>query len=192
MDLGAARPGERVLIVGGGVIGLLAVQIAHLSGAEVMLLTRNPLKQALGRSLGADLSAGTEAEVRDQWGEGADLVVECAGVPDTVVLSPRLARTGGRVVVLGVLPSGLTVPIEPFDMLFREIQLHFSFLNPFTHGRAARMISDGSISVAPLISRAISLREAAAAIANPPPPDEVRAIVVPASQPDISVGPGNR
>jgi len=41
------------------------------------------------------------------------------------------------VVVLGVLPKGTRVPIEPFDLLFREIQLHFAFLNPFTQARAA-------------------------------------------------------
>ena len=81
--------------------------------------------------------------------------------------------------MLGVLPQGEEVPIEPFDMLFREIQLHFSFLNPFTHGRAAQMIADGAISVAPFISRTITLGDAAEAITAPPPPGEVRAIVIP-------------
>jgi L-iditol 2-dehydrogenase len=181
MDIGAARPGERVLVIGGGVIGLLALQLAHLAGAEVMLLTRNAAKQALGRSLGADLTAASEDEARGLWPGGADLVVECAGVAETVIQSPRLARAGGRVVVLGVLPGGLTVPIEPFDLLFREVQLHFSFLNPFTQSRAARMIADGRISVAPLVTRRITLAEAAGVIANPPPAGEVRAIVVPAA-----------
>lgn len=179
MDLGAAKPGERVLVIGGGVIGLLAVQLAHLAGSEVMLLTRSREKQALGLKTGADLAVGSEEALREHWPEGADLVVECAGVADTVALAPRLARTGGRVVVLGVLPSGDQVPFEPFDLLFREITILFSFLNPFTHRRAAEMIADGRIKVAPLISRTISLQEAAEAIANPPLPGEVRAIVVP-------------
>lgn len=179
MDLGAARPGERVLVIGGGVIGLLAVQLAKLAGSEVMLLTRSASKQALGQTLGADLVAGSEDEARAQWPNGADLVVECAGVTETVTMSPRLTRTGGRVVVLGVLPGGAQVPIEPFDMLFREIQMHFSFMNPFTHGRAAQMISEGVIEVSPLISRNISLVQTAGAIAEPALAGEVRAIVVP-------------
>ncbi|MDJ0631402.1 MAG: zinc-dependent alcohol dehydrogenase family protein [Rhodobacter sp.] len=179
MDLGAARAGERVLVIGGGVIGLIAVQLAHLAGSEVMLLTRSPEKQALGLETGADHAVGTEEAFRVLWPDGADLVVECAGVGETVAVAPKLARTGGRVVVLGVLPQGDHVPFEPFDLLFREIQLHFSFLNPFTHGRAARMIAEGAISVAPLISRTISLDQAAGAIAAPPPRGEVRAIVVP-------------
>lgn len=179
MDMGAIRPGERVLIVGGGVIGLLALQIANRAGGEVMLLTRSAGKQALGRELGASLTAPSEEAARALWPDGADLVVECAGVPETVAFAPRLARTGGRVVVLGVMPRGETVPFEPFDLLFREVQLHFSFVNPFTHGRAARMIETGSISVAPLISRTITLPEAAGVIATDPPSGEVRAIVVP-------------
>ena len=94
-------------------------------------------------------------------------------------MSHKLARSGGRVVILGVISQGEQVPIEPFDMLFREIQMHFSFLNPFTHERAAKMIADGTINVSPLVSRIISLEEAALAISSPPPKGEVRAIVVP-------------
>ncbi|MEP1209798.1 MAG: zinc-dependent alcohol dehydrogenase family protein [Rhizobiaceae bacterium] len=179
MDMGAAKPGERVLIIGGGVIGLLAVQLAHLAGSEVMLLTRSASKQKLGRAVGADLVAGTADQMRQQWPDGADLVVECAGVAATVEMAPGLARTGGRVVVLGVLPNGEKVSIEPFDMLFREVQMLFSFINPFTHDRAARLIADGSISIAPLITRTIPIEEAAAVIAAPAPNGEVRAIVVP-------------
>ena len=179
MDIGAAREGETVLVIGGGVIGLMAVQLAKLVGAEVLLLTRSSEKQALGLNIGADYAVSTEDEVRNIWPEGADLVVECAGVSATVALSPKLARSGGRVVILGVVSQGEKVPIEPFDLLFREIQMHFSFLNPFTHGRAAKMIADGTINISPLISRTISLEEAATVIASPPPKGEVRAIVVP-------------
>ncbi|NKB51747.1 MAG: alcohol dehydrogenase catalytic domain-containing protein [Rhizobiaceae bacterium] len=182
MDLGAAKPGERVLIIGGGVIGLLAVQLAKLAGCEVMLLTRSATNQELGRALGADLVAGSEDRARVQWPAGADLVVECAGVAATVAMSPGLTRTGGRIVILGVLPTGEHVEIEPFDLLFREIQMHFSFINPFTHERAAQLIADGTISVAPLVTRTISLHEAADAIAEPAPAGEVRAIVVPSMQ----------
>jgi L-iditol 2-dehydrogenase len=181
MDIGRARPGERVLVIGGGVIGLLAVQLAGLAGSEVMLLTRSAGKQQLARTLGAGLTAGSEAEASEYWPEGADLVVECAGVEATVAMSPRLARSGGRVVVLGVLPDGAKVSIEPFDLLFREIQLHFSFLNPFTHARAAQMIAGRIIDVSALITRRISLQEAPDVIASPAPEGEVRAIVVPCS-----------
>lgn len=179
MDIGAVRPGERVCVIGGGVIGLMAVALAARAGAEVMLLTRSASNQALGRVMGAHEVAGSPEEASEIWAYGSDLVVECAGVPATVEMTPMLTRPGGRIVILGVLPDGQKVEIEPFDLLFREIQMHYSFLNPFTHQRAADMIAAGQIDVAPLITRQITLDEAANVIANPAPGGEVRAIVVP-------------
>ncbi len=180
VDIGAPLPGERVLVIGGGVIGLLAVQLACLAGAETMLLTRHPAKRELAKMLGAAETAATPGEAARIWPQGADLTLECAGVPETVAEAPRLTCKGGRIVILGVLPQGLTVPIEPFDLLFREIQLHFAFINPFTQARAAALISSGKVAVAPLISRTIPLEAAAEAIAQPPAPGEVKVLVVPA------------
>lgn len=179
LDLGAPLAGERVIVLGGGVIGLLAVQLARNAGAEVTLVTRHPARRDLALGVGATHTAATEAEARALLPQGADLVIECAGVADTVEMAPRLARSGGRVVVLGVLPQGETVRIEPFDLLFREIQLLHSFINPFTQTRAIAMLTAGQIDVQPLISRIIPLSEAPQAIANPALPGEVKVLVVP-------------
>jgi len=179
MDIGAPVAGERVLVIGGGVIGLLALQLARLAGAETMLLTRHPAKHELARKLGATEIAAIPDEAKRIWPNGADLTLECAGVSDTVACAPQLTRAGGRIVVLGVLPKGSNVPIEPFDLLFREIQVHFSFLNPFTQARAASLITSGTIAVAPLISRTIPLEAAAEAIAGRPASGEVKVLVVP-------------
>jgi len=179
VDLGAPVPGERVIVLGGGVIGLLAVQLARNAGADVTLVTRHPAKRDLALSLGATQTAATEAEARALLPQGADLVLECAGVAETVEMAPRLTRSGGRVVVLGVMPQGETVRIEPFDLLFREIRLLYSFINPFTQARAAAMLSEGRIDTTPLISRVIPLTEAPEAIANPALPGEVKVLVVP-------------
>lgn len=81
--------------------------------------------------------------------------------------------------VLGVVPKGRMLRLEPFDLLFREIQLLHSFINPFTQGRAAAMIAAGTLRLAPLISRVVSLEEAVRTIRNPAPAGEIRAIVVP-------------
>jgi L-iditol 2-dehydrogenase len=179
MDIGAPRSGDRVAVLGGGVIGLLAVQLARLAGAEVMMVTRSAQKQALARDLGAAEVAATAEAAQGIWPDGADLVLECAGVAATVEMAPALARKGGRIVVLGVLPAGQQVRIEPFDLLFREVQLMFSFLNPFTQDRAARMIAEGRILLDPLITRTLPLAQAAAVIAAPAPEGEVRCIITP-------------
>lgn len=179
IDIGAPKAGEKVMILGGGVIGMLALQLCALAGAEVMLVTRSAGKQALGRRLGAAEVAASEEAARAIWPKGADLVVECAGVVETVESAPRLTRSGGRVVILGVLPAGQKVQIEPFDLLFREVQFLSSFINPFTQERAAAMIAAGNIQLDPLISRTLPIEEAAEAIANPARPGEIRAIVLP-------------
>ncbi|MFN3845942.1 MAG: alcohol dehydrogenase catalytic domain-containing protein [Paracoccaceae bacterium] len=179
VDMAALRPGERCMVLGGGVIGLMAVQLARATGAEVMMLTRSRAKQDLALSLGATQVAASPEQALALWPSGADAVIECAGVAGTIESAPTLTAIGGRIVVLGVMPKGVKVKVEPFDLLFREIRMLHSFLNPFTHARAAAMIASGDIDVAPLISRVISLAEAVATISTPAPAAEVRALVVP-------------
>jgi L-iditol 2-dehydrogenase len=179
MDRAALTPGERCIVLGGGVIGLLALQLARAAGCKTLLITRNPAKQSLGLALGATHVASTPEAALKIWPDGASAVIECAGVTDTVESAPSLTARGGRIVILGVLPKGALVRLEPFDLLFREIQLLHSFINPFTQERAARMIASGQIHVAPLITRICDFDEARATIASPAPPGEVRAILVP-------------
>ncbi len=179
LDMAAPVPGERVIILGGGVIGLLALQLARNAGAEVLMLTRHAGKRDIAMALGASVTAATPQEALNLWPKGADVLLECAGAVETVEAAPSLTRSGGRIVVLGVLPKGQRVRIEPFDLLFREIQVLHSFINPFTQGRAAAMIAGGSVQVTPLISRTIPLDAAADAIANPPRAGEVRVLVIP-------------
>lgn len=179
VDKGAPRVGERVTILGGGVIGLLTLQLARLAGAETLLVTRSPAKRRLAEDLGATATAPTAEAARAIWPAGADLTIECAGVAETVAMAPCLTRRGGRIVVMGVLPQGVRVALEPFDLLVREIDLLHAFLNPFTHARAADLIATGRIAVAPLITRTIPLAEAAAAIAHPAGADDIRVLIVP-------------
>jgi len=179
IDIANPQLGERVTIIGGGVIGLLAVQLAKLAGAEVMLITRNKAKQNLALELGADYVASNAGESLRQWPHGADIVLECAGVSSTVEMAPSLTRTGGRVVVLGVLARGEAIPIQPFDLLVREINILFAFINPFTQERATRLIAEGKIRIAPLITRTASLKDAMGIISDPAPDGEIRCLITP-------------
>lgn len=85
VDIGAPQPGERVIVIGGGVIGMLALQLARLAGAETLMLTRQPSKRAVAERLGAVASAATPDEALALWPGGADLVLECAGDRKSVV-----------------------------------------------------------------------------------------------------------
>ncbi len=179
IDRADISPGDRVVILGGGVIGLLCLQLAERAGAEVMLVTRSDTKRALARRFGAAVTAPSVAEARAIWPEGAAAVLECAGVAETVIAAPGLARRGGRAVIVGVMPLGQMTPIDPFDLLFREVDLLTAFLNPFTQARATRMIADGQLSLDDLVSRRIPLIAASVAISSPPNAGEIRAMVLP-------------
>ncbi|MBS3647857.1 zinc-dependent alcohol dehydrogenase family protein [Pseudaminobacter sp. 19-2017] len=188
VDIAGLRPGMSAIVLGGGVIGMLVVQLARLAGAtRTVMITRQAAKRQLAEQLGATASADPSAgdAVFDICGPGgllsggADVVFECAGVPDTVALAPKLARRGGAAVILGVLRPQDRVEIAPLELLLREVRLLTSFLNPFTHARAADLIATGAIDVAPLVTRQIGLEEAPGVISEPPPAGEIRAIVVP-------------
>ena len=189
VDLAKLKAGSSAIVIGGGVIGLLVVQLARLAGAtNVVLITRNAEKRQLAEKLGAtatlDPSSGGDVveQVTGSSGllpGGADVVFECAGLRQTVEEAPFLARRGGMAIILGVLPQGEKAEIEPFDLLFREVALVTSFLNPFTHRRAAELIASGMIVVEPLISRTIGLEEAVGVISNPAIAGEIRTLVVP-------------
>ncbi|TIN70991.1 MAG: iditol 2-dehydrogenase, partial [Mesorhizobium sp.] len=188
VDLAGIKPGSSVVVLGGGVIGLLTVQLARLAGATTIILsTRQASRRALAEDLGATMTIDpTTADVIDAIAGpvglvpgGVDVVFECAGVRETVEQSMRLARAGGTVVIVGVTPQGMKAEFEPFDLLFRELKVLGSFLNPYTHRRAAELIASGAIEIDRLISRQVSLEEAPAVIANPPAPGEIKVLVVP-------------
>ena len=188
VDLAEIRPGSSVVVLGGGVIGLLTVQLARLAGAKTIILsTRQASRRALARDLGATATVDpTAGDVIDAIAGpvglapgGVDVVFECAGVRETVEQSMRLARAGGTIVIVGVTPQGMKAEFEPFDLLFWELKVLGSFLNPYTHRRAAELIASGAIEIDRLISRQVPLEEAPAVIANPPAPGEVKVLVVP-------------
>jgi len=177
LDVAAIRPGERAVVLGGGVIGLLCVQLARLAGADVMLVTRSPDRRRIGEDLGAAAVASVD-EALAAWLRGADVVLECAGVAETVQVSPRLAAKGGRIVIVGVMPRGEAVALEPYDLLLREVSLLTAFINPFTQSRAMALMASGAVHAAPLITREVGRDEVPRLLAERPGPAEVKVLVV--------------
>jgi (R,R)-butanediol dehydrogenase/meso-butanediol dehydrogenase/diacetyl reductase len=160
------RAGEVVVVQGCGPIGLLTLQCAlALDAAAVIAVEPDAKRRELALSLGAD-EALSPADAAARFGRaGADLVFECAGVPSTVQQAVDLVRRGGRVNLVG-LASG-TATIAPGSWLVKEVSvvaslgyLHHEF------GEAIALIADGSVQVAPLHDRTVTLAELPAAIAE--------------------------
>lgn len=188
IDMAQIRAGSSVVVLGGGVIGLLTVQLARLAGASrVILSTRQAARRKLAESIGAtgsvDPGAGDIIEAltgpNGPVPGGADVVIECAGVPDTMQQMFQLARPAGTVVVLGVMSKGQKVLFEPYDILVRELRVQGSFINPSVHRRAAELIATGQIDLDSLITRQIGIDEVPAVVGAPPAPGEVKVLYVP-------------
>jgi succinate semialdehyde reductase (NADPH) len=112
----SVQPGDVVVVVGTGGVGLAAVQMAKAVGAEVVAVGRNPEKLKLAREMGAravDVRDGAVEAVKElTGGRGADVVIEAVGSDSTVDLSVELAGPGGRVVLVGLAPVGHRAPLH--------------------------------------------------------------------------------
>jgi L-iditol 2-dehydrogenase len=185
IDKADIRAGDSVAILGGGVIGLLMVQLAKLGGAgKIILITRQEPRRRMAMEVGAThafdpTASDTVAAVRALCGGGADVVIECAGVPETFRTGIAMTRRGGNFVLFGVTPAGLEVPVTPFDLLVNEVSIRPAYLNPFTHDRAAALVASGVLELDRLVTRTIGLDEVAGVVGGPPEPGEIKVIVRP-------------
>jgi threonine dehydrogenase-like Zn-dependent dehydrogenase len=120
--LAEVRPGESVLIIGTGVMGLLGVQVARHGGAgRILAAGRSTAKLALAERFGAEIVRGdvAAAVAEATEGIGVDVVFETAGgAPEvglagaeTLDLAARCVRRGGRIVLVSVLPDDARVPL---------------------------------------------------------------------------------
>ncbi|SER55760.1 zinc-dependent alcohol dehydrogenase family protein [Actinokineospora terrae] len=111
-------PGDKVVVVGDGAVGLCAVLAASRLGAErVVAMSRHADRQALATAFGAtDIVAtrGDEgvAEVRDLLGGGADAVLECVGTKESMDQALHAVRPGGRLGYVGVPAGGPEFPVR--------------------------------------------------------------------------------
>lgn len=185
IDKADIQAGGSVAILGGGVIGLLMVQLAKLEGAgKIIMITRQASRREAALDLGAThafdpTGADTVEDVRSLTGGGADVVIECAGVPETFRTGIAMARRGGNFVLFGVTPAGLEVPVTPFDLLVNEVDIRPAYLNPFTHERAATLVASGALVLDRLVTRTIGLEEVAAVVGGVPERGEIKVIVKP-------------
>lgn len=132
--INAARivAGERVLIMGGGPIGLASASWARYFGArDVIVSDFVPERLALAERLGATATVDARSEsvvgaVKRHAGQRPDVILDCVGLPGTLQLAMDYAPMGGRIVVLGVCMA--PDRIAPVKALTKELQVNFSYM----------------------------------------------------------------
>ena len=165
IDMCDISAGDNVAVIGGGMIGLLMLQLAKLRGAAKLIMIE-PIeeKRALAQKLGADIVidpfAQDAADVLKELGIGRiNCVIECVGKTATIEQAISLAGKCSTVMMFGLTAPQDTVSIKPFEIFKKEIVLKASFINPYTQARALSLIENGKIDVSSMVYRSISLDE---------------------------------
>lgn len=158
------KPGETVAVVGAGPIGLMVLQAAIIAGAErTVVFEPSAGRQKLARQCGATLTVDPSTqdpvqvirEITD--GAGADVVMECAGVPQAGILAARVARRKGRVVVMGVYEQ--PAPLDYTDLVFGEKAIWGSMGGYGEFDRAIQIMAGGKFKSGPLVTARIPLTD---------------------------------
>ncbi len=161
MEQAGIKYGDSVVIIGGGAIGLMMLQLAQMAGAaKIILVEPEILKRNLGIELGADYAfSPNDDKMFEEIKElQADVIIECVGKSETVELAVKLAGKGSKIVIFGLAPLDHNVTINLQYLFKNEITILNSYLNPFTFRPAIDLLISGKINVQKLITNQIVLK----------------------------------
>ena len=156
--------GKRALVVGCGPIGSLVVSVLRHAGARtITAVDVHDYPLSVARQLGATTTI--KADDSDAIADAdADVAVECSGNRHGLESAIRGATRGGRVVMLGLLPTGLQ-PAPLSLVITRELELVGSFRFNDEIGPVLDALADGSLVVEPVISHEFDVQDALEAFA---------------------------
>jgi len=190
------KPGDRVVVLGPGTIGLLIAMVVRASGGDVSVLglakdaKRLELAAQMGfRTVVIDEPGGQDRILDRTDGRGADIVFDAASAFPTTI---PLVRKGGEVVITGT--PGRAVTVDLLEAQWKELTLTLNIGRvPSSWHRSINLLSSGTLDIAPLISHRFPLeqvdtafellrRSEAMKILIEPNPDLLRADVVTAGR----------
>lgn len=159
------KPGDRVVVIGCGTVGLLLVQVAKAAGAFVIAVDVRDQSLVLAVKLGATHTINAPADevpntIRNiTKGIGADIVFEASGVPSLPPTAIAATRPGGTTVLVGIY--GHETEFDFSDIVLTEKTVIGSVAaSPGDMVAAVSMVAHRSINVEPLISDVINLSDA--------------------------------
>jgi 2-desacetyl-2-hydroxyethyl bacteriochlorophyllide A dehydrogenase len=165
---GGVQAGEKVVVVGGGPVGVLVALAATALGAEVTVLELDEHRRAVAASLGmkvVDPDLDVAAAVQE-WtgGAGADVVFEVSGSASGVTTAVGALAVRGRLVMVGI--HSVPREVDLFRVFWRELTIIGARVyEPGDFDWAVHLLSTGQVPADALISHVIPLQEAAEAFA---------------------------
>ena len=150
------EPGESVLVVGAGPMGLLLMQLLMRGGATVTMVDRNPARLPLAEKLSAARVATSVAELDGAlFHAAADVTGAAPAMEDAFDALHR----GGRLMVFGVAPAEARVALSPFRIYNDEITVIGSMAVLHSFGAALDLMAAGAVEVDPLVSHGLPLEQ---------------------------------
>lgn len=177
IDMCEIQPGHQVVVIGGGMIGLLMLQLAKLAGAaKVALLEPVENKREVGKKLGADICIDPMREdVKSRLAEcgmnWVNVVIECVGRPSTIEQAIDIAGNKAVVMMFGLTKPDEQIAVKPFQIFQKELVLKASYINPYTQRRALDLINSGRLDVSSMVYEVCGLNELEDVLSRP----EIRA-----------------
>jgi L-iditol 2-dehydrogenase len=157
---------DTVVVIGAGMIGLLALQAARQAGAgRVFVADLDDTRLELARSLGATRTFNSRnADVIPQIleltaGRGADSALECVGTTIPVKLALDSVRKGGSVTLVGNVAPTIEFGLQ--SVVTRQIRVQGSCASSGEYPACISLMSRGAIQVAPLLSAVAPLEDGA-------------------------------
>ena len=156
--------GDKSLVVGAGMIGLLLIQAIRSAGCrEIIAVDMDNDRLNLAKKLGATQVINSQEVdalsfiLNETGGQGVDKSFEVVGATPTVQLSIHAVRKGGSVVMVGNLAPEVELPLQ--SVVTREISLFGTCASAGEYPKCIELMADGSIQVDPLISAKAALEE---------------------------------
>ena len=149
--------GTRVLIAGAGPIGIVCALVARAVGAGTIVITdTNAARRETATSMGFTAVDPTT----DALGTFGlfDAFIECSGAPQAILQGIRAVAPAGRVVLVGMSPSGtIEVPLDVIQG--RELVVTGTFRYANTYPTAVELVASGAIDLDALVSKTFTLDE---------------------------------
>jgi L-iditol 2-dehydrogenase len=161
------RPGDTVAVIGPGPIGLLCALMAKLSGAGHLLVIGVPAdakRLEVARGIGADSVLGAHDENVVDWlrgfgdGYGVDLVIDAAGVSESLKLALDIVRPAGQITKVGWGPRPFNYSLDPLVQKAVTLQGSFSH-NWQTWEKVISLLDSGKIDLDLILTRVAPLTE---------------------------------
>ncbi|MEA4888967.1 MAG: alcohol dehydrogenase catalytic domain-containing protein [Clostridiaceae bacterium] len=164
MEKAKARFAETCLILGAGSIGLCMLAVAKAMGMRRIVVCAVSRKRlSIAKEMGAYAVVATsecdlESEMKKLHPGGTDVVIDATGVEACVRLCLRLAKKGGRVLLAGY-GRGRMMNIRIDDIHINNLQVIGAGNNWNMHKKAAMLMTDGIISMKPLVTHVLPLED---------------------------------